>query len=113
MASRRHLVRVEREYAHRRGLVIEATADLAPHIRLDAIEGGLHATLSWENGRSDEAVVKSLAREGVEVAPLSAHHYGPTEPERRGLAFGYGAPTDLELRTALDAIRDALAPQRD
>jgi GntR family transcriptional regulator/MocR family aminotransferase len=110
---RRHLVRVEREYAHRRRLVIEATADLAPRIRLDAIEGGLHATLSWEDGGSDEAVVEALAREGVEVAPLSAYYCGPTEPERRGVVFGYGAPTDLELRTALDAIRDALVPQRD
>ncbi|ALG29523.1 hypothetical protein AOZ07_11400 [Glutamicibacter halophytocola] len=110
---RRHLVRVAREYAHRRGLVIEATADLAPRIRLDAIEGGLHATLSWENGGPDESVVEALAREGVEVAPLSACYYGPTEPERRGIVFGYGAPTDLELRTALDAIRDALAPQRN
>lgn len=106
---RRHLVRVGREYAHRRGIVGEATADLAPHVRLDGLEGGLHATLSWNGKRSDEAVVETLARAGIEVAPLSAHYYGPAGPERRGIVFGYGAPTDLELRSALQVIRAVLA----
>jgi GntR family transcriptional regulator/MocR family aminotransferase len=106
---RRHLVRVGREYAYRRGLVIEAAAGMHPRVRLDAIEGGLHATLSWEGGPSDEVVVDALTREGVIVAGLSSFYFGEAEPGRRGIVFGYGAPTDLELRTALDAIRKALA----
>ena len=110
---RRHLARVGREYAHRRRLVIDAMSDLPPHFRLDALEGGLHATLSWDGGRSDEAVVETLARSGVEVAPLSSYYYGPAPAVRDGIVFGYGAPTALDLRSALRIIRDTLASNRD
>lgn len=110
---RRHLVRIGREYAHRRRLVIDALHDRAPQFRLDALEGGLHATLSWEGGRSDVDVVETLTRNGVEVAPLSAYHYGPAAPERDGIVFGYGAPTALELRSSLRIIRSTLASDRD
>ncbi|WGW10594.1 PLP-dependent aminotransferase family protein [Saxibacter everestensis] len=108
---RRHLTRVGRAYAHRRSLVIAATADLAPRIRLDGIEGGLHATLSWEDGRTAEDTVAFLAERGVEVASLGAYYHGAAPPERQGIVFGYGAPTDLELRAALQEIRIALQRQ--
>ncbi len=106
---RRHLVRVGREYRHRRSLVIAAAADLAPDVRLDAVEGGLHATLSWGTGRSDAEVVAALAARGVDLAALSTYYHRGTRPQRQGIVFGYGAPGDLELRTALAEITRVLS----
>lgn len=107
---RRHLVRVGREYAHRRKLVIAATSTLAPRVRLNATEGGLHATLSWDaKGEPAEAITADLAARGINVASLRGYYHGPSEPDQHGIVFGYGAPTDLELRAALDAIRGAFA----
>ncbi|WP_309131390.1 PLP-dependent aminotransferase family protein [Brevibacterium sp.] len=105
---KRHLVRVGREYRHRRSLVIAAAAELGPNVRLDAVEGGLHATLSWTTGRTDAEVVAALAARGVGLAALSAYYHRDTRPGRRGIVFGYGAPSDLELRTALAAITEVL-----
>lgn len=105
---RRHLVRVGREYAHRRSLVIAATAGLAPHIRLDAIEGGLHAALSWEDGKPAGDIVTLLSERGIQVAPLEAYYHAGTHPHRQGIVFGYGATTDLQLRLALQEIATVL-----
>lgn len=105
---RRHLVRVGREYAHRRSLVIEATADLPAHMQLDAIEGGLHATISWTGAPSSEHVVARLAEREIQVASLRTYYYEGSQPRRNGLVFGYGAPTDLQLRHALIGIADVL-----
>lgn len=105
---RRHLVRVGREYAHRRSLVIAATANLAPNVRLDAIEGGLHATLSWEDSKPAEHIVALLAEQGIQVASLGTYYYTDTQPRRNGIVFGYGAPTDLQLRFALQEIAAAV-----
>ncbi len=105
---RRHLVRVGREYAHRRALVIEATTPLAPRIRLDAVEGGLHAVLSWDNGPSTDDVTTRLLREKFRVAPLSDYYYPDSPRVMEGIVFGYGAPTDLQLQSALRAILRAL-----
>jgi GntR family transcriptional regulator/MocR family aminotransferase len=101
---RRHLVRVGREYSHRRSLVIAATASLAPHVRLDAVEGGLHATLSWEDGQPAEHVVTLLAERGIQVVSLEAYYHADTQARRNGIVFGYGGPTDMQLRLALQEI---------
>ncbi|WP_104168870.1 PLP-dependent aminotransferase family protein [Arthrobacter sp. SX1312] len=105
---RRHLVRVGREYAHRRSLVIAGTANLAPHIRLDAIEGGLHAAFSWEDGTPAEHIVTRLSKRGIRVAPLGTYYHAETYPQRQGIVVGYGAPTDLQLRLALQEIATVL-----
>jgi len=105
---RRHLVRVGREYAHRRSLVIAATANLAPHVRLDAIEGGLHAALSWEDWKPAGHIVTLLSERGIQVAPLGTYYHAETHPQRQGIVFGYGAPTDLQLRLALQEIATIL-----
>ncbi|WP_051297718.1 PLP-dependent aminotransferase family protein [Brevibacterium album] len=106
---RRHLARVGREYAHRRGLVREATAGLAPHVRIDGLDGGLHAALSWRGeGPADEDVVAVLAARGIAVTALSPHYHGPGGAERNGIVLGYGAPADLQLRSALRTVRAVL-----
>lgn len=112
---RRHLVRTGRAYAHRRGLVLSAASQLDPEYTLEAIEGGLHATITWD-GRPDAGhVVGRLAERGIQLASLTRYYHEGTTPIRNGIVFGYGAPTDLQLRQALDGITAVLvkrAPPR-
>lgn len=106
---RKHLVRVGREYAHRRTLVVDAMKDLVPRIALNAVEGGLHATLSWDGAPATHEIVEQLKREGVVVSPLTNYYYPDPPPPREGIVFGYGSPTDLQVQTALRKIASALS----
>ncbi|WP_427870159.1 PLP-dependent aminotransferase family protein [Leucobacter luti] len=105
---RRHLARRGREYAHRRGLVMRALEALAPGVRLAAVEGGLHAVLTWDSGPPSGEVVRALARRSIRVAPLTDYYHPGSPRLRHGIVFGYGAPTDLQLQAALAAIVDEL-----
>lgn len=106
---RKHLVRVGREYAHRRALVVEAMKDLAPRFALNAVEGGLHATLTWDDGPATHDIVEQLMHAGVVVSPLTSYYYPEPAPPREGIVFGYGSPTDLQVQTALRRIASALS----
>lgn len=108
---RRHLIRIGREYARRRSLVISATAALVPRVRLNGIEGGLHATLTWTGGVPDEHVVLRLADHGVRVAPLRMYYHADTQPQTNGIVFGYASPNESDLRTALQSIVAVLHEQ--
>lgn len=101
---RRHLARTGRAYAHRRGLVLAAASTLSPRYILEAIEGGLHATISWEGAPEVDHVVARLAERGVQLAPLTRYYHPGTTPSRNGIVLGYGAPTDLQLHQALQEI---------
>ena len=113
---RRHLARRGREYAHRRGLVMRALEPLAPEdpgapgVRLAAVEGGLHAVLSWDSGPSSGEIVRALARRSIRVAALTDYFHAGSPRARDGIVFGYGAPSDLQLQAALAAIVDVLGP---
>ncbi|WP_146120104.1 PLP-dependent aminotransferase family protein [Leucobacter massiliensis] len=102
---RRHLARMGRVYAHRRRLVIEAAARLGPRFRLGAIEGGLHAAITWEGAPDPEHSVARLAERGVALTSLREYsHPGSAERLPNGLVFGYAAPSDLQLSRALGEI---------
>ncbi|MEB4615141.1 hypothetical protein OOT08_10875, partial [Leucobacter sp. M11] len=104
----RHLVRVGRAYAHRRGLVLAAAAELGPGRTLGALEGGLHAAITWRGLPDPDRIVASLAERGIDLASLTKYFHGEDPAGRSGLVFGYGAPSDLQLRSALDEITAAL-----
>lgn len=100
----RHLVRAGRDYAHRRKLVIAAAEMLKPVRSLEAVEGGLHAAITWEGSPHADRAVALLAERGVELASLAKYYHDGSLAQRNGIVFGYGAPTDLQLRHALDEI---------
>lgn len=105
---RRHLARTSRAYAHRRGLVLAAVSRLRPGYTLEAVEGGLHATISWDGAPDANLVVGRLAERGIQLAPLSRYYHDGSSASRNGIVFGYGAPTDLQLHHALEEILTVL-----
>jgi GntR family transcriptional regulator/MocR family aminotransferase len=102
----RHLARARRAYAHKRGLVLDALGNgLESSYTLSAIDGGLHAVISSAGGGDHADLAERLLRHGVAVSDLATHYVAPTPRARDGIVFGYGAATDLQLQSALAAIR--------
>ncbi|MWB98363.1 PLP-dependent aminotransferase family protein, partial [Agromyces seonyuensis] len=105
-ALRRHIAAVRREYAHRRGLVLDALGDLdLPGVRLRGLDGGLHGVLELPSAVVEDAVLDRLADAGVRVARLRDYR---VETAAAGIIFGYAAPTDLRLAAALAEIARAV-----
>ncbi|WP_345147879.1 MocR-like pyridoxine biosynthesis transcription factor PdxR [Arthrobacter ginkgonis] len=103
-ALARHTARTRREYAHRRSLVLAKLGKL-PGVALGALDGGLHATVRFDQPAAP--VIEAAAREGILVAALA--DYAAAGEPANGLVIGYGAPTDLALSRALGRIAELIA----
>lgn len=105
-ALRRHLGRVRRDYTHRREL-IASRLDGVPGLEARALNGGLHAVVTWSAPATARAVVARTARAGVLVSALAEYEVAPgSAPD--GVVLGYGGLTLPELDRALDALLGAL-----
>lgn len=105
-ALRRHLGRVRRDYTHRRER-IAARLDGVPGLEARALNGGLHAVVTWSAPATARAVVARTARAGVLVSALAEYEVVPgSAPD--GVVLGYGALTLPELDRALDAVLAAV-----
>jgi GntR family transcriptional regulator/MocR family aminotransferase len=108
-ALARNITRMRREYSHRRNLVLDRLGAL-PGVRLDGLDGGLHAVVHVDPTICTTAadLVAAAAARGVRVASLA--DYAVVDRGRHGIVLGYGAPTDLELGRALDVLAGLLRP---
>jgi GntR family transcriptional regulator/MocR family aminotransferase len=100
----RHITRARREYAHRRALLIERLGN-REDVELGALDGGLHAVIRFQ-GKDAAALSAEALQQGVRVVPLAGYY--ADRPPANGLVIGFGAPTDLQLTTALDVIAGLL-----
>ncbi|MGN7224685.1 PLP-dependent aminotransferase family protein [Curtobacterium flaccumfaciens] len=105
-ALRRHLGRVRRDYTHRRARIAARLGDVAG-LEARALNGGLHAVVTWSGPTTGAQIARRLADAGVLVATLEEYGLAPgsTPP---GIVFGYGAVTLPELDRALDALVTAV-----
>ncbi|MFA0850753.1 PLP-dependent aminotransferase family protein [Curtobacterium sp. WHRI 8282] len=103
---RRHLGRVRRDYTHRRARIAARLGDVAG-LEARALNGGLHAVVTWSGPTTGAQIARRLADAGVLVASLEEYGLAPgsTPP---GIVFGYGAVTMPELDRALDALVKAV-----
>jgi GntR family transcriptional regulator/MocR family aminotransferase len=105
-ALRRHLGRVRRDYTHRRER-IAARLDGVVGLEARALNGGLHAVVTWSAPRTARAVVARMATAGVLVSALDEYEVAPGSAPA-GVVLGYGALTMPQLDRALDALLAAL-----
>ncbi|WP_281267507.1 PLP-dependent aminotransferase family protein [Curtobacterium sp. 9128] len=108
-AFRRHLGRVRRDYAHRRGLIAARLAGASGTTGLEAraLNGGLHAVVSWPGRPAAADVVARLASRGVLVAELA--DYEVTQGSAgNGVVLGYGAVALPALELVVDALLEEL-----
>ncbi len=109
---RRHLGRVRRDYAHRRELIAArlagaSGASVSSGLEARALNGGLHAVVSWPGRPAAADVVARLASRGVLVAELA--DYEVTRGSAgNGVVLGYGAVALPALEHAVDALLEEL-----
>ncbi|GAA3210993.1 PLP-dependent aminotransferase family protein [Actinocorallia longicatena] len=98
----RHVRRMRREYAVRRGLLL---AGLPPELTPVPTAAGLHLSARLPPGTDDTAVAARAAALGAAVFPLSmfGSAAGP------GLTLGFGAISAADLRPGLEALARAVS----
>lgn len=100
---RRHIARVRRAYAHRRALV--ASVAVPEGVELSALEGGLHAVISWPQGSAaGRALRDRLTQAGIACGVLADYRIAASPDDSEGIVLGYAAVTDLQLDEALAVI---------
>lgn len=104
-ALARHTQRMRRIYRRRRDLVV-ATLTGLPGVRVNPMDGGLHAVVQLD--RDETPVVEALAARGVAVASLGDYWAFDPAGARAGFVFGFGGVSQDELVEGLAVIRDAL-----
>ena len=110
-ALRRHLGRVRRDYTHRRER-IAARLDGIAGLEARALNGGLHAVVTWSVPVTARAVVARMAGAGVLVSALDEYEVAPGSAPA-GVVLGYGALTMPQLDRALDVLLGALRVSAD
>lgn len=101
----RHLRRLRRELAARRGLVLAAVA--AAGAQAEGDPAGAHVHVPLPEPAVEQAVVAAAAARGVAVDGLSRHGTAHA-PHGAGLVLGFAAPTRADLGRALQVLTGAL-----
>ncbi|SDP48331.1 GntR family transcriptional regulator / MocR family aminotransferase [Actinopolyspora xinjiangensis] len=101
----RHLRRLRREFSRRRELIV-AAFDRAG-FELFGDRAGAHVVLPLSDGEAERRVIGDLGRRGVFVDGLRRHHLA--QQQWYGLALGYAACGERELRSTLPLLVEEIA----
>ncbi|WP_369257917.1 aminotransferase-like domain-containing protein [Geodermatophilus amargosae] len=103
----RHLRRLRRELAERRGLVVGELARAGSRVTGDP--AGAHVVVPLDGRAAEEAVVAAAAGRGLAVDGLARHRTGPGRHDpAAGLVLGFAAPARAELAGALPVLTEVL-----
>jgi GntR family transcriptional regulator / MocR family aminotransferase len=101
----RHLRRLRRELAARRGAAVEVVTAAGHRPTGDA--AGAHVVVELADGAAERAVRAAAAERGVALDGLERHHAGPRRVA--GVVLGYAGPTRAELDRALAVVGGVLS----
>ncbi|QUF02864.1 PLP-dependent aminotransferase family protein [Actinosynnema pretiosum subsp. pretiosum] len=96
----RHLRRLRREFAERRGLVVGALG--AAGLAVLGDDAGAHVVVPVASAEEERRVLAEAERRGLRLDGLERHHAGV--PVVHGVAIGYGACTREQLEAALPVV---------
>ncbi|MCA3362649.1 MAG: PLP-dependent aminotransferase family protein [Roseomonas sp.] len=106
-----HIRRTRRVYGRRLAAMQEAMAPLAPYLKPEPTDAGLHLVASLGprlKGRvTDQAIAAAAAVEGVHLAPLSPLYAGP--PRAQGLLLGFAGFSEATIQAAMQRLGLVLA----
>jgi GntR family transcriptional regulator/MocR family aminotransferase len=100
----RHLRRLRRVLAERRGLVVDALRAAGFAATGDA--AGAHVVVPLPSAAAERAAVTGGAAAGLAVDGLARHHLGT--PDRYGLVLGYAGLDTSVLAAVLPVLADVL-----
>ncbi|MCA3323377.1 MAG: PLP-dependent aminotransferase family protein [Roseomonas sp.] len=106
-----HIRRTRRVYGRRLAAMQEAMAPLAPYLKPEPTDAGLHLVASLGprlKGRvTDQAIAAAAAVEGVHLAPLFPLYAGP--PRAQGLLLGFAGFSEATIQAAMQRLGLVLA----
>ncbi|WP_219417295.1 MocR-like pyridoxine biosynthesis transcription factor PdxR [Pseudonocardia nigra] len=103
----RHLRRLRRELADRRGAVVARVTDAGHAVQGEA--AGAHVLVPLPDAAAERAVRKAGAARGVDLDGLARHHAGT--PGEAGIVLGYAGPARTELDRGLPVVGEVLAAE--
>jgi GntR family transcriptional regulator/MocR family aminotransferase len=103
----RHLRRMRKVYAGKRGALVEALAEHAPEARLTGLAAGFHAVLDLPPGADEETVAAEAARRGVGLYPMGPYRAisSGTVPQ---LVLGFGTLSERQIRAGIATVADLI-----
>ncbi|WP_016700992.1 PLP-dependent aminotransferase family protein [Actinoalloteichus spitiensis] len=101
----RHLRRTRREFARRRGALVDAFTSAGLPVLGD--EAGAHLVLPLPSAAAEQRVIGSARRAGLALDGLGRHHQGPAG--HYGIALGYAACSSRELASATPVLTSLVA----
>ena len=109
-----HVNRMRIYYRNRRQCLVEALSPLQPWMEIMGQPAGHHLTLRMRNGMTEEALVASAKRQGVEVFPVSPYFLGEVpEAYRSTVLLGFGGLSDHEIQTGVALLLKAWLPEKE
>jgi len=101
-----HIRRMRLHYAHKRQLLKEILAPLAPLAHLRGLEAGLHAYLELRADLDAHRVVQDAKERGVLISTIDTCYVGM--PDRNGLLLGYGGLSPQEVIHGAQILREVI-----
>lgn len=98
----RHLRKLRRELARRRGMLVDALTGSDIPVRGD--DAGAHLVVPVESAAVERRIVAEGRSRGLRLDGLARHFAG--EPAGYGIAVGYAAGTRADLRYAIDVLTE-------
>jgi GntR family transcriptional regulator/MocR family aminotransferase len=94
-------------YGERRNVLVEAIRQSLGHLLSVRVpDSGLDLVADLEAGSGDVALVRQLARGGIELIPLSSLYQ--RTPSRSGLVFGFAGFPERSLRAGIGRMVELL-----
>lgn len=106
----RHLNRMRTYYRGKRDLVLKHIEDspLAPHLKVEGEDGGLHFLLHLRTEASDAQLKQDAADAGIRIAFLSEYYRQEDKPSSHTLLMNYAGMDDEKLFVYLKALFQVL-----
>ena len=108
----RHLRRVRRAYAERRGRLVAALGAAIPEGRIAGAAAGVHLVLALPHPLDEERLQAAAAAEGVVVRTVEALRREPVADTGARLVLGYGRIPAAGVEAAVAALAGALRAAR-
>lgn len=102
----RHIRRMRLHYAHKRQLLKEVLAPLAPLAHLRGLDAGLHAYLELRADLDAHRVAQDAKERGVLISTIDSCYAGT--PDRNGLLLGYGGLSPQEVIQGAQILREVI-----
>ena len=103
----RHLNRMRTIYGRKHEILLGELKQLSGICQITGEHAGVHLLLTFENGRSEEELIRQAAAQRVKVYPLSEYTIGESsslKSRKPTVILGYATLTEEEIKEAVGRL---------